>query len=107
MYQLVEKFLWIILAWVPLYSIAKIGLLGWLVAPQTQGATFVYTTYARPALFAVADKARTVPQLEPYVRGIGGGVVVPPVVAAKTTDTTAAVTSAATDAFDSFKAHAQ
>ncbi|KAG7670589.1 hypothetical protein Ndes2526B_g00364 [Nannochloris sp. 'desiccata'] len=74
LYQFAEKFLWIILAWIPLYRIARIALMAWLVAPQTRGAALVYQTYARPILFALVDKARDIPALEPYTRDIGSPI---------------------------------
>ena len=32
----------------------------------------MYSQYTRPFLLVAIDKARTIPQLEPYVRGFGG-----------------------------------
>ena len=52
---------------IPLYSLAKVALLAWLTLPQFRGATFVYRQFVRPFLLAVADKAKDIPQLEPYV----------------------------------------
>jgi len=53
---------------VPLFSLAKVALLAWLTLPQFHGATFVYRPFVRPALLALADRAKDVPALEPYVR---------------------------------------
>jgi len=58
---------------VPLYGLLKIAGLAWLTMPQFQGAKFVYTTYARPFLSAVVEKAKEIPSLEPYVRDIPSG----------------------------------
>ncbi len=45
--------------------------MAWLVAPQTKGATMIYQQYARPILFALVEKTREIPALEPYTRSIG------------------------------------
>lgn len=67
-FNLVQTLLWPVLIWIPLYSLAKVGALAWLVLPQFLGATFVYHNYVRPFLLAVAEKLKENPKLEPYVR---------------------------------------
>lgn len=67
-YTSVEALSWPVLRWIPMYGIMKIGVTVWMVIPQYQGATFVYRTYIRPALYTIVEKAKQVPQLEPYVR---------------------------------------
>ena len=52
----------------PLYGVAKAAALAWLTLPQFRGAAFVYSTYVRPILFALVDKAKEIPAVEPYVR---------------------------------------
>jgi TB2/DP1, HVA22 family len=57
-----------------MYRLGRIAMMAWLVAPQTRGATMVYQTYARPIFLALLDKARDIPALEPYTRGIGSPI---------------------------------
>lgn len=70
--RLIEHFAWVIVAWVPLYRLARLGLLFWLAHPQFNGATFVYDGFVRPFLMVAADRASTVPALRPYVSGFLG-----------------------------------
>lgn len=58
----------------PPYGLAKLALLAWLALPQFRGAAFVYATYARPLLLALAEKAKEVPQLEPFFRDFAASV---------------------------------
>lgn len=83
-----------------MYRLGKIAMMAWLVAPQTRGATMVYQTYARPILLAIVDKARDVPALEPYTRGIGSPISK----VAKKTE--AAVADVNKETFAPLKAHA-
>lgn len=53
---------------VPLYRWLRVMLLGWLAMPHFKGATMVYRLFVRPFLLALAEKARRVPAMEPYVR---------------------------------------
>ncbi|KAL7414736.1 TB2/DP1, HVA22 family-domain-containing protein [Mrakia frigida] len=38
---------WIV-AWIPFYSEIKLGIMLWMVAPQTEGSTYVYRNYLSP-----------------------------------------------------------
>lgn len=67
-YTCFEALLWPVLRWIPLYKLTKIGATLWMVAPQYNGATFVYHKYAKPALYIVIEKSRQIPQLEPYLK---------------------------------------
>ncbi|KAI3431684.1 hypothetical protein D9Q98_004730 [Chlorella vulgaris] len=63
-----ETVAWSFLIWVPFYRLIRIAALAWLVAPQTRGATYVYTEFVRPFLLVAVAKACEVPSLEPYFR---------------------------------------
>jgi len=73
--------------------------MAWLVAPQTRGAALVYQTYARPTMFALVDKARDIPALEPYTRDIGSHI-------SKIAKKTEGAVTDATESFAPTKAHA-
>lgn len=88
---------------IPLYGLIKLAALFWLVAPKFQGAKFAYTTYMRPAGLAAIAKAKTIPQIEPYVKDFT------PATGATTTGVSglaAAVAAAVPDSAD-LKAHVQ
>lgn len=79
--QIVEKLLWVVLMWVPLYSVMKTALLAWLVVPQFCGAKVLYTMFIRKALQSAANQLKDIPALEdvvkPFVSGQGVGGTVP------------------------------
>lgn len=67
-YNFIETLLWVILAWIPLYGLVKVLALVWLVAPQFQGATYLYNAFIGDGLEMCADYLATVPALEDYVK---------------------------------------
>jgi hypothetical protein len=74
--QLVERLLWVVLMWVPLYGVLKCLVLGWLVMPRFLGARLLYTAFIRKGLYVVADALKEIPAFEeivkPFVGGAGG-----------------------------------
>ena len=70
----VEKTVWFILAWIPLYRVMRVGLFAWLALPQFKGAELLYTRFVRPFLLVAVKKAKEVPALEPYVRDFNSKV---------------------------------
>lgn len=48
--KLIEAFLDIVLFWVPLYGVIKLGFLLWLAWPESRGALKLYDTVVRPIL---------------------------------------------------------
>lgn len=107
-YGMVEKFTWVVLRWIPLYSLMKLAFLAWLVVPQYRGASFVYSTYVRPLLLALADKAKDIPAMEPYVRDFSRSVQQAVKKAeVGVTQITEKVQEAAEDTYAPLKAHAQ
>ena len=65
--NLLEKFLWVVLMWIPLYSLLKTALLAWLVAPQFCGAKVLYTMFIRNAISTVANQLKDIPAFEDIV----------------------------------------
>ncbi|KAL6782771.1 hypothetical protein ACKKBG_A08075 [Auxenochlorella protothecoides x Auxenochlorella symbiontica] len=64
--QLIERPLYVVLYWVPLYSIFRLVLVAWLSHPQFKGATLVYDIVVRPVIIAAASKAKELPALTPF-----------------------------------------
>lgn len=66
--NIVEKLLWVVLMWVPLYGLLKTALLAWLVVPQFYGAKVLYTIFIKDALRMAANQLKDIPALESIVK---------------------------------------
>lgn len=66
--NIVEKLLWVVLMWVPLYGLLKTALLAWLVVPQFYGAKVLYTIFIKDALRMAANRLKDIPALESIVK---------------------------------------
>lgn len=105
-FRLFETLFGIVLAWIPLYGLARLAFVAWLAMPQTRGATYLYKEFVRPLLLVVVEKGRSVPQLAPYFAGFGGASAPAKAVEA-VKDAGEAVAAAAEESFAPLKAHAQ
>ena len=66
--NIVEKLLWVVLMWVPLYGLLKTALLAWLAVPQFYGAKVLYTIFIKDALRMAANQLKDIPALESIVK---------------------------------------
>jgi receptor expression-enhancing protein 5/6 len=64
---ILESVAWPILQWIPLYSELKVGLLAWLVLPQTKGALWVYEALLAPGLSRARVELAKFPALEKII----------------------------------------
>ncbi|KAK2079724.1 hypothetical protein QBZ16_002119 [Prototheca wickerhamii] len=64
--QVVERLAWIVLAWIPLYSVFRLVLITWLSHPQFKGASLVYDLAIRPLLVKAATVAKEYPAIAKY-----------------------------------------
>eukprot|EP00891_Asterochloris_glomerata_P006917 jgi/Astpho2/6917/Aster-01784 len=62
--QMLESALWPVLKWIPLYKELKVGIIMWLVLPQTKGAAWLYEAVLRPAMHQLRIQMQKVPALE-------------------------------------------
>eukprot|EP00803_Ostreobium_quekettii_P000248 evm.model.scf_77.8 EVM.evm.TU.scf_77.8 scf_77:145315-149603(-) len=65
---MLEKALWPILQWVPLYMELKVAISAWLVLPQFKGALYMLQLHVLPSVIALRNYLRTVPVLEDLLR---------------------------------------
>lgn len=74
--NLLERVMWPVLMWVPLYGLIKCSLLAWLVLPKFMGARLIYTAFVRNMLYVAAEALKEIPALEdvvqPFVDKAGG-----------------------------------
>lgn len=70
MINLIEKFAWPLLAWIPLYSLQRLLFITWLAHPTFKGATLVYDHAIRPLLLHAGEALRDQAWIQPYLQQI-------------------------------------